>query len=88
MEQSGIDFGVFTCDPPLAGFYARAGAWLIMPDAVLIGSRARDALRSDTLGKVVLTRLFSSKAITAELEITHSTVELDLPVGQFWQARI
>ncbi|WP_210250656.1 hypothetical protein [Mesorhizobium sp. SARCC-RB16n] len=84
MEHSGIDFGVFTCDPPLAGFYSRVGAWPIVPDAVLVGSRATGALRSDTLGKVVLMRLFSPKAVTAGLEITRATIDLDLPVGQFW----
>ncbi|AIO64966.1 GNAT family N-acetyltransferase [Burkholderia oklahomensis] len=83
MEASGIDIGVFTCDPPLASFYARAGRWPIASRVTLIGSRADGALRSDTLNKVVLMRLFSAKARAAEAELSRATIDLDLPLGQF-----
>jgi GNAT superfamily N-acetyltransferase len=39
IEHSTTDIGIFTCDPPLAGFYARAGAWPVVPDVILLGSR-------------------------------------------------
>ncbi|WDH25788.1 GNAT family N-acetyltransferase [Pseudomonas chlororaphis] len=83
MEHSNLDIGVFTCDPPLARFYARAGGWPIAPDVVLIGNRHEMALRSDTLGKVVLLRLFSPKAIAAASVLTHGVIDLALPDGQF-----
>jgi predicted N-acetyltransferase YhbS len=83
MERSGAHLGIFTCDPPLAGFYERAGAWPVAPDVVLVGNRSDDALRSDTLGKVVLMRLFTESARAAAPVLTHATIALDLPAGQF-----
>jgi len=83
IEQSPVDFGVFTCDPPLASFYARAGAWAVVKDVVLIGSRDVGALRSDLLGKAVLMRLFSAKARAAASTLSHAMIDLDLPVGHF-----
>lgn len=81
IERSNLDFGVFTCDPPLARFYQRAGAWSVAPDVVLAGSRDETALRSDRLDKVVLLRLFSERATASAF--AHSTIDLELPVGQF-----
>jgi GNAT superfamily N-acetyltransferase len=83
MECSDLDIGLFSCDPPLASFYARAGAWPVVEGVVLIGSRHAGALRSDTLGKVVLMRLFSAKANVNASTLRHTTIDLDLPVGQF-----
>lgn len=83
MAASGLDIGVFTCDPPLARFYARAGDWPTAAHVTLIGSRAAGALRSDTLNKVVLMRLFTAKARAAEAELSRATIDLDLPPGQF-----
>ncbi|KWZ42410.1 acetyltransferase [Burkholderia savannae] len=83
LQASGIDIGVFTCDPPLARFYARAGRWPVAARVTLIGSRAQGALRSDTLNKVVLMRLFSAKARAAEAELSRATIDLDLPLSQF-----
>lgn len=83
MERSTLDIGIFTCDPPLARFYAQAGSWPVAPDVILIGSKNEAALRSDTLGKVVLMRLFSQKAIAAASTLTNTTVDLALPIGQF-----
>jgi hypothetical protein len=83
MECSNLDIGLFSCDPPLASFYARAGGWPVVEDVVLIGSRHEDALRSDTLGKVVLMRLFSAKARATASLLRRTTIDLDLPIGQF-----
>ncbi|AZE11129.1 hypothetical protein C4K10_2849 [Pseudomonas chlororaphis subsp. aureofaciens] len=83
MEHSHLDIGVFTCDPPLARFYARAGGWTIAPDVVLTGNRHDGALRSDTLGKVVLLRLFSAKARAAASDFASGVIDLGLPDGQF-----
>jgi GNAT superfamily N-acetyltransferase len=83
IEHSTIDIGIFTCDPPLAGFYARAGAWPIVPDVILIGSHHDGALSSVSLRKVVLMRLFSARARVAADRLRQTTINLDLPLGQF-----
>jgi len=83
IEHSGADFGIFTCDPPLARFYAWAGGWPVAPNVVLIGGRSQAALRSDTLGKAVLMRLFTRKALDAARILAGATIDLDLPDGQF-----
>ncbi len=83
MESNNFDLGLFTCDPPLASFYARAGDWPVVEDVVVIGSRDADALRSDTLGKVVLMRLFSEKARATASMLRGTTIDLDLPIGKF-----
>jgi predicted N-acetyltransferase YhbS len=83
IEHSTTDIGIFTCDPPLARFYARAGAWPVVPEVVLIGSRHDGALSSVFLQKVVLMRLFSAKAQAAAGRLCRTTINLDLPVGQF-----
>ncbi|OIK12440.1 GNAT family N-acetyltransferase [Bacillus sp. MUM 116] len=82
-KQSNIDFGIFTCKPPLASFYNRAGAWPIVPDVVLIGNRAEGALSSESLDVVVLMLLFSEKAKAYESILRHTTINLDFPDGQF-----
>jgi GNAT superfamily N-acetyltransferase len=83
IEHSTTDIGIFTCDPPLASFYARAGAWPVVPDVILIGSRHDGALSSVSLQKVVLMRLFSAQAYAAAARLRQTTINLDLPVGQF-----
>jgi GNAT superfamily N-acetyltransferase len=83
IEQSTIDIGLFTCDPPLAGFYARAGAWPVISNVILIGSHHDGALTSMSLQKVVLMRLFSTKAQAAAAQLRQTTINLDLPLGQF-----
>lgn len=84
LVRSGIDLGVFTCAPELAGFYAGAGGWSVAPEAVLIGSRANGALTSTALGVVVLLRLLSARAQAAEELLRRGTLDLGLPVGEFW----
>ena len=83
IEHSTTDIGIFTCDPPLAGFYTRAGAWPVAPDVILVGSRHEGALSSVSLRKVVLMRLFSARAQAAAARLRRTTIDLDLPVGQF-----
>lgn len=82
-KQEDIDFGIFTCDPTLASFYNRAGAWRIAPDVVLIGNSDKDALSSESLDVVVLMRLFTSKSREQEEIFRHTTINLDFPKGQF-----
>lgn len=83
IEASGADLGLFTCAPPLAAFYRQAGSWPVRPDLVLVGSLHPAALSSTLLGTVVLLRLFSAKARAASAEFSHTTINLDLPLGQF-----
>ena len=84
IERSGVDFGVFTCDPELARLYASAGSWSIAPNVVLVGSRDPSAITSSALGVVVLMRLFSTKAHAVAGTLLRGTIDLDLPVGHFW----
>lgn len=82
-RQPDVDFGIFTCHPSLAEFYDRAGGWRVVPDVLLIGSEQDGALTSDSLPVVVLQRLFSEKAKTLGSQLRHTTINLDVPVGQF-----
>ncbi|HLJ08175.1 MAG TPA: GNAT family N-acetyltransferase, partial [Acidimicrobiia bacterium] len=61
IAASRADLGLFTCDPPLQGFYERAG-WEELPDAVVVGGTPEAPLASDTLGKVTLAGFFSPQA--------------------------
>ncbi|MCA9985981.1 MAG: GNAT family N-acetyltransferase [Anaerolineales bacterium] len=83
IETSGVDLGLFTCDPPLAAFYWQAGAWPVRADLVLVGSQHPAALSSRLLDKVVLLRLFSARAQAAAAAFSQTTINLDLPLGQF-----
>lgn len=82
-KQKDIDFGIFTCQPPLASFYHRSGSWLVVPNVILIGNRKKDALSSESLDVVVLMRLFSEKAKALESTLKYSTINLEFPDGQF-----
>ncbi len=81
---SGVDLGIFTCAPELVRLYASAGDWTVEPNVVLIGNRDPDALTSTALGVVVLMRLFSARAHSHADMIHNATIDLGLPVGQFW----
>jgi GNAT superfamily N-acetyltransferase len=83
IEQSTIDMGIFTCDPPLTRFYACAGAWPVAPNIVLIGGQYDGALTSVALRKAVLMRLFSAKAQAMAAQLCRATIDLNLPAGQF-----
>ncbi len=84
IEQSGVDFGVFTCAPEIVRLYTGAGSWSITPDAVLVGSRDPSAITSSALGVAVLMRLFSTKAQAVAGTLLSGTIDLDLPIGHFW----
>ena len=83
-SQSQIDLGVFTCHPALSGFYLGAGNWQVQPQAVLLGSEESGGLSSDSLDVDVLMRPFSQKATENWDWIKRSTIQLALPVGDFW----
>ena len=83
IERGGMDFGIFSCDPPLGSFYERAGSWAVVSDVVLLGSAHEGALSSAYLDKIVLMRLFSQKALSCEARLRNTTIDLDLPLGQF-----
>ncbi|HYI14378.1 MAG TPA: GNAT family N-acetyltransferase [Thermomicrobiales bacterium] len=84
IESSGVDVGIFTSAPALAHLYGAAGDWQVAPDVVLIGSRDPNALTSTSLGVVVLMRLFSQHALANFNSLRRGTINLGLPVGQFW----
>lgn len=84
IEQSGVDFGVFTCAPYLTGFYFEAGYWQEAPQVVLLGSQNPEAITSEAIDVVVLLRLFSTRAKAETGNLLRGVIDLNLPVGQFW----
>lgn len=82
IAASQVDLGLFTCDPPLVSFYGQAG-WPVASDVLLIGNQHATALTSIALNKVVLLRLFSPRAQALAEAFRHTTIDLDLPDGQF-----
>lgn len=82
--QPQIDLGVFTCHPTLSGFYRMAGGWQVQPQAVLLGSEDPEGLSSKSLGVDVLMRPFSKIATENWNWIRRATIQLALPVGDFW----
>jgi len=84
LAHSGIDIGIFTCAPALVPLYQQAGGWQPAPAVVLIGSADPGALTSESLGVVVLLRLCSAQARAASATLRDATIDLGLPVGQFW----
>ncbi|WP_115226803.1 GNAT family N-acetyltransferase [Iodobacter fluviatilis] len=81
IENSHADIALFTCDPPLAAFYAKAG-WPVVSVEV-IGSHDVGALSSTELGKVVLLRLLSEHAHQHAEAFANTTISLGVPLGQF-----
>lgn len=82
-RQPHVDLGIFTCHPSLAGFYADAGGWQMVPDVRLIGSEEAGALSSDALPVVVMQRLLSEKARDFASALRHTPINLQVPAGQF-----
>jgi GNAT superfamily N-acetyltransferase len=82
IENSHADIGLFTCDPPLASFYAKAG-WPAVSGVAVIGSHDTGALSSTELGKVVLLRMLSEHAYDHAAAFANTTLSLGLPLGQF-----
>ena len=75
IERSGADLGIFTCDPPLLGFYERAG-WRHLPGTVVIGGTPDDPFPSDALDKVTLGGFFSPLALAQEQRFVRARIEL------------
>ncbi|QND85199.1 Uncharacterized protein ChrSV_2973 [Chromobacterium vaccinii] len=76
------DIAAFSCDAGLLPFYRWAAGWEAA-DVVLVANENENALRSDTLGKVVMLELLSGRARTAEPLFRGATINLDLPPGEF-----
>ncbi|RIK38313.1 MAG: GNAT family N-acetyltransferase, partial [Chloroflexi bacterium] len=83
IADSGVDLGIFTCAPHLVAFYQEAGGWQPAPAVSLIGNSAPGALASNTLGVVVLLRLFSPRARAAADALSHGVIDLNFPPGRF-----
>lgn len=66
IETSGADLTLFTCDRPLARFYAAAG-YAVLPGSVVVGGTPAAPLRSDADGfdKVTLAAFHSPRAVRA-----------------------
>jgi aminoglycoside 2'-N-acetyltransferase I len=75
IADSGVDLGLFTCDPELQGFYERAG-WEYLPGTVLLGGTPKDPLPSDTLGKVAIGAFFSQRARARRDAFVGARIEL------------
>ena len=75
IEKSGVDLGIFTCDPPLQGFYERAG-WSALPGTVLIGGTPDTPLPSDALDKVTIGRFISVGAQRERMTFVGSRIGL------------
>lgn len=82
--QPQVDLGVFTCHPALSGFYQKAGGWQVQPQALLLGSEEPGGLSSDALEVDILMLPFSPKAAENWNWIKQETIQLALPVGDFW----
>jgi len=75
MAEAAFDLGLFTCDPPLAGFYQRAG-WQPLPGTVLVGGTRANPLPSDALGKVTFGALFTEHARRHAVDFAGARIEL------------
>ncbi|EST21457.1 hypothetical protein N566_27460 [Streptomycetaceae bacterium MP113-05] len=77
MADSGLDVGLFTCDPPLRRFYEGAG-WDALPGTVLIGGTPESPFPSDRPGfdKVTMAAFFSAAACRARPAFTGARIEL------------
>jgi GNAT superfamily N-acetyltransferase len=83
VASSGVDLGIFTCDPGLIDFYRHAGNWQPSPSVVLVGNQNPKSLASDTLGLTVMLRQFSDRAREHSASLLAGRFVLGLPVGQF-----
>lgn len=83
IESQTADIGIFTCDPPLVGFYAKNG-WEQLKNAYLVGGTHNQPFRSDSLGKCTLARFFSNKAQKYRHHFENSDIYLELGEGQLW----
>jgi len=75
IAAGGADLGIFSCDRPLAAFYARAG-WRLLPGTVLVGGTPQNPFPSDRFDKVVLGELFTGHARRHAASFDHARIEL------------
>jgi aminoglycoside 2'-N-acetyltransferase I len=75
IRAGGADLGIFTCDPPLVGFYEHAG-WQVLPGTVLVGGTPDSPLPSDRLGKIALGDFFTKHAKRYAASFRRARVEL------------
>jgi aminoglycoside 2'-N-acetyltransferase I len=83
IEASGVDIGIFTCDPPLVAFYARCG-WEPMPSTVVVGGTRERPFRADSLDKRTLMAFFTPHAQEHRAAFDEIDVYLDLREGDLW----
>jgi len=72
---SGVDLGLFTCDPELRGFYERAG-WELLPGTTVVGGTREDPFPSDALGKITFGGFFSARAISSRAAFVGAAIAL------------
>jgi aminoglycoside 2'-N-acetyltransferase I len=84
MQAGGSDLAVFTCDPPLAGFY-EGGGFEVLPGTVLIGGTPDDPFPSDRLDKVTLWAPFTLRAREHAADFRGARVALyPGPIDRLW----
>lgn len=83
IEENHADLGLFTCDPELASFYRRYG-WRVADNIELIGNDKPNAISSLREGKLVQIKILSERAHISAQNFRATTINLDLPVGEFW----
>lgn len=77
------DIGVFTCDPPLANFYARCG-WTVMEGTTVVGGTRARPFPSDSLDKCTLMDFFSAKAQRRRADFEGVPIYLELREDDLW----
>ncbi|MDK2124948.1 GNAT family N-acetyltransferase [Parachitinimonas caeni] len=83
MQSQAADISVFTCDPPLAVFYA-AGGWEVLGNTPLIGGSRERPMRSDDFGKLSLIRCFTDHGESIRPNLDGQAIWLDLGERQLW----
>lgn len=83
MVDTGSDIGLFTCDPPLAPFYAAAG-WEIRDDTPLVGGTREKPFSSAQFDKVTLVQAFTERGREELARRLAAPIELALGEGRLW----
>lgn len=83
IAASPVDLGIFTCDPPLVGFYVQCG-WVPMPHTSVVGGTRERPFLADTLGKRTLMGFFSVHAREHRRDFAGAELYLELHEGDLW----
>ncbi|MFF3763735.1 GNAT family N-acetyltransferase [Streptomyces sp. NPDC001922] len=75
IRSSGADLGLFTCDPPLRGFYEKAG-WRVLPGTTLVGGTPQAPFPSDRFDKVTLAAFFTPRSVRYAETFEQARIEL------------